>query len=219
MSKSSVIRLLALATVVAVILVGLTWATAESTGKSFNDTAKTVQALGTLAAIIAGGVFALYKLQVFRDFQPHLTITHEVSHRRIGESYVHLDVVTTLRNNAKINVVIREASFVLSMISPTTDEEIDALYAEAFNASGVVEDEAYARFQWTVLEDITIERRPGEFIVEPSESYRETREFIVSDDVQTVMVYTYFYNSEYTESSSSAEGWRATTIYDIIESD
>ena len=104
MSKSSVFRLLAIATVVAVILVGLTWATAELTGKGFSDAAKTVQALGTLAAILAGGVFALYKLQVFRDFQPHLTITHEISHRPIGDSYVHLDVTVTLRNSSKTHV-------------------------------------------------------------------------------------------------------------------
>lgn len=211
MSKSSVMWLLVLAIAVAAVLVGVTWGAAELTDTSFGDTAKTVQVLGTLAAILAGGVFALYKLQVFRDFQPHLTITHEISHRRIGESYVHLDVAATLHNSSKTHVEIRKVHFVLSMISPVTDEDVDDLYARAFR------NEAYARLEWTVLEDITIGRSEGELIVEPGESHQETQEFIVSDEVQSVLAYTYFYNSEHTERSSSAEGWRATTVYDIME--
>ncbi len=211
MSKSSVTWLLVLAIAVAALLVGVTWGVAEATGKSFNDAAETVQALGTLAAILAGGVFALYKLQVFRDFQPHITITHEISHRRIGESYVHLDVTVTLRNSSKTHVEIRKVHFVLSMISPVTDEDVDDLYAKAFR------DEAYARLEWTVLEDIAIGQSEGELIVEPGESHQERQEFIVSDEVRSVLAYTYFYNSKHTDSSSSAEGWRATTVYDIME--
>ncbi len=213
MSKSSVTWLLVLAIAVASLLVGVTWGVAEATGKSFNDAAKTVQALGTLAAILAGGVFALYKLQVFRDFQPHLTITHEISHRRIGESYVHLDVTATLRNSSKTHVEVKEAWYVLSMLSPVWDEEIEALYAEA------LEGEAYSGLQWNVLEDVTIDWSPGELIVEPGESHQETHEFIVSRAIDSVMAYTFFYNPRYTEGSTSAEGWHATTVYDIMGSD
>lgn len=58
------------------------------------------QALVTIVAIVAGGSFAAYKWQVFRESEPHLTITHEVSFRRIGESYVHIAVTATLQNNS-----------------------------------------------------------------------------------------------------------------------
>ena len=126
--------LLVLAIAVSALLASVTWGAAEATGKSFNDAAKTLQALGTLAAILAGGVFALYKLQVFRDFQPHLTITHEISHRRIGESYVHLDVAATLHNSSKTHVEVSKVHFVLSMISPVTDGDVDDLYAKALHA-------------------------------------------------------------------------------------
>ncbi len=108
MSKSSVLRLLTLAVLVTTILVGITCGVSALSDDGFGDAAKTVQALGTLAAIIAGGVFALYKLQVFRDFQPHLTITHEISHRPIGESYVHLDVIATLRNSSRTHVEVHK---------------------------------------------------------------------------------------------------------------
>jgi len=35
----------------------------------------------TALAVILGGIFAAYKWQVFRESEPHLTITHEVSFR------------------------------------------------------------------------------------------------------------------------------------------
>ena len=210
MNKKSVTTAAVVATIVAAALIGITWGVSAWSDDGFGDATKTVQALGTLAAIIAGGVFALYKLQVFRDFQPHLTITHSIRHRRIGDRYIHIDVTATLYNSSKTHVEIREADFVLSMISPSSVEEIDTLFTRVY------EDGTYVGFQWTVLENITVTWSPGELVVEPGESHQETHEFIVSDDVQSVMAYTYFYNSEHIEGSSFAEGWRATTVYDII---
>ena len=40
-----------------------------------------MQAGVTALAVILGGFFATYKWQVFSEYEPHLTITHEVSHR------------------------------------------------------------------------------------------------------------------------------------------
>ena len=53
---------------------------------SFQEWADIFQSLVTILAIIVGGIFALFKLQAFRDFDPHLTISHNVSHRLIGDS-------------------------------------------------------------------------------------------------------------------------------------
>ncbi len=42
-------------------------------------------------------------------------------------------------------------------------------------------------------------------IVEPGESHQEMQEFIVANDVDSVMVYTYFYNSEFSPNTQTAE--------------
>lgn len=211
MSKSSVLRLLTLAVLVTTILVGITCGVSALSDDGFGDAAKTVQALGTLAAIIAGGVFALYKLQVFRDFQPHLTITHEISHRPIGESYVHLDVIATLRNSSRTHVEVHKAYYALQRISPVSDEEIESIYDRAFE----VED--YPGIQWAALELADREWQQAELLVEPGESHPETIEFIINSDIDSVLIYTYFYNSKYSKGSHSAEGWHATTVYDIMK--
>ena len=63
-----------------------------------------LQSVVTVVAIAGGGVFAYYELQVFRAFAPHLTISQEVSHRYIGDRYVHIAVTATLHNSSKVKI-------------------------------------------------------------------------------------------------------------------
>ena len=46
--------------------------------------ATAVASIVTAIAILLGGIYAVFKLRVFRDLKPHLTITQRVSHRRVG---------------------------------------------------------------------------------------------------------------------------------------
>lgn len=87
-----------------------------------------VQASTTALAVGIAGAFAGYKLRVFRDFQPHLTITQDISHRRIGDSYWHIAVTATMRNTSKVEVEIQKRIFRLQQISPISDDEVKELY-------------------------------------------------------------------------------------------
>lgn len=169
-----------------------------------------VQSALTILAIVVGGVFALVKLQVFRTFEPHLTITHEVHHRLVGDSYVHIDVTATLRNSSRLAVALRDGEISIQQVSPVSDGEIEALYADAF------EDEMSVFLQWPILESVPLEWEDGEIVIEPNESHQETYEFIVSTEIETALIYTYFQNPTLPRPSNSAEGWAATTVYDIV---
>ena len=61
-----------------------------------------VQGSVTAFTILAGGFFAAYILEVFRDFAPHLTITHAITHRAVSDSYVHISVSVTLHNSSRV---------------------------------------------------------------------------------------------------------------------
>ena len=169
------------------------------------------QALVTVVAIVAGGSFAAYKWQVFHESEPHLTITHEVSYRRIGESYVHIAVTAVLVNNSRVQIELRDGFFVLQQVSPTSKEDVESLYADVFLRR------EYDDIQWPVLHNIRREWHESELIVEPGEIHPETIEFLVSKEVETVIIYTYFYNSSHTQGDRAAEGWGATTVLDTIE--
>ncbi len=202
----SVATLLAIAVAVAVIVPEWSW---KNVGP-IKDVAGGIQSALTVVAIVVGGVFALFKLQVFRTFEPHLTITHEVHHRYVGDSYVHIDVTATLRNSSRVAVEIREAEFSIQQISPVSDEEVEAVYSEVFI------DKKLIYLQWPFLESVPFEWDQGEMVIEPNESHQQTYEFIVLGHLETVLIYTYFENPQLPRPPKSAEGWAATTVYDIV---
>ncbi len=184
---------------------------------SIKDLAGIFQSAITVFAIVIGGVFAWFKLQAFRDFEPHLTISHEVRHRIISESYLHIDVTATLYNSSRVKMDFHEAFALLQKIAPTSDEEVERLHAKAFvdlKREGsqylVLED-----FQWPALYEVPRIWDVNELMIEPGESHRETYEFIVSTEVESVIVYTFYYNSQ--DNSKAPEGWGATTVYDIVK--
>ena len=177
-------------------------------GKAGNVVA-VAQGFATVVAIALAGLFAYRRLNVFRTFYPHLTISHEVSHRFIGDSYVHLSVTAILQNNSNVKVCIENAFFRLEQIAPISDEDIEDYRAEVFM------EREHDSIRWPILEEIQLNWQRNELIVEPGESHRETLDFVVLREVETAQVYTYFYNQDFSERSESSEGWEAITAYDI----
>lgn len=179
----------------------------------FKDVSAVLQSFITALAVAAGGYFALFKLQVFRNLQPHLTIAHEVSHRIVSDSYAHISVTAVLHNSSRVKVELREGFFRLQQVAPATDEEVEDLYAEVFEDGAG--DEESEHIQWPIIDTHTLIRDRGEIVVEPGGSHPETYEFIVPRNVESVLVYTYFANHTYSEGAGVARGWHATTVYDI----
>lgn len=196
----------------ALLLVSLAFAVLDWTlpsSVSFKDRAGIIQAVVTALAIIFGGLLAAVKWEVFRDFEPHLTIDHVINRRPIGESYVHIDVTATLHNNSKVKVELRDGFFLLQQIAPMSDREVELLYDAVF----VHRD--YDDFQWPSLDEVERRWERDECVVEPGGTHQELCEFIIASDIETVMLYTFFTNSGYPKSSQT-RGWKAATVYDII---
>ena len=176
------------------------------------DISAIIQSSVAAAAIVTGGIFAYYKLQLFRDFKPHLTISHNISHRILSDSYMHIDVTATLHNRSKVQIELRKGFSRLQGVAPVSDEEVESLYA------GTFEDMEHDTLQWPTLDEVDRVWEEGELIVEPGESHAETFEFIVGAYVyDTVLVYSYFYNPEASQDPGSTRGWHATAVHDIVE--
>ena len=169
-----------------------------------------IESVVTILAILLGGAYAIFKLGVFRDLKPHLTITQNVSHRRIGSSYIHIAVMVGLHNSSKVAIEMRKSFSRLQAISPLTDESIEQLYDDAFN-----HDDAISIW-WPTLEVIEDGWDKGGLIIERGESHSETYEFVIEARIETILVYTYFHNPKYAVGKNMAEGWEAKTVYDVI---
>ena len=171
------------------------------------DFAGAVQSWVTVAAIAIAGVFAVLRLEGFRNFAPHLTISHYITHRVVGTQYVHIAVTATLHNSSKVKIEISEGFFRLQQISPISDEEIEELEAQVFV------DKTKQHIQWPTLVQLPRHWEKNELIIEPGESHQETCEFIISRKVNTALIYTYYYNQN---RLGSSEGWGVTSVYDMI---
>lgn len=180
----------------------------EGTRPTYSDA---LQSFVYIAAVLVGGALAVYKLQVFRDLEPHLTISHAVSHRRIGDSYWHIAVTATIQNTSKVKVEVLDRFVRLQQISPVPDEEVERLYLEVDQRDDIME------FQWPTLKGERREWVEHEFIVEPGESDQETVDFIIGAGVRSILVHTYFHNPDFQQGARNVEGWGATTMYDIVD--
>ena len=72
------------------------------------------QAGATVIAIMLGGLFAWRRGFIFRHEQPHVTILHEITHRRVSDSYVHIQLTATLQNSSRVKVEFRDALFTVA---------------------------------------------------------------------------------------------------------
>ena len=205
-----VILILGLATIFSAIFMAIAATASALTGFTFLDAAAALQSIGILVALCIGGIFAQQRFRLFRVFQPHLTVTQQVSHRHIGNSYIHIAITATLFNASKVHVEIPKAEFLLQKISPISDAQIQELYDQVFS-----DPPKTSSIQWPTIEHFTQEWNELPLTIEPGASHKETFEFITNTHASTFLIYTYFHNSQRSEDSKSSQGWRSTTIYDL----
>ena len=172
-----------------------------------------LQSFVYVLAILVGGALAVYKLRVFRDFEPHLTVSHVTTHRRIGSSYWHIAVTATMRNTSRVEVEIQKRIFRLQQISPISDDEVKELYTTVARED---DREKNYELEWHTLVENTRTWRKHEIIVEPGESDQETMDFIIGDGVRSILVHTYFYNPGFRPGTRAVQGWGATSVHDML---
>ena len=197
----------ALLVVVAVIglflLVGLLdWVLPDAA--PLGDWADTVLAVVTVLAILFGGLFAAVKFELFRDFEPHLTLSHTINHRNIGNNYVHIDVTAVLHNSSRVRVEV-EGNFAFQQVVPVMgerepDEQIESL---------VFSVDIQPFMEWAIIG----ERQCSKMSIEPGQTHQETVEIIIPDDILTIAIHTYFRASDFEKLPQAV--WGLTSVYDI----
>ncbi len=186
-----------------------------------------LQSVATVLAIGLGGVFAFYKLELFREFEPHLAIDQRIQHRRVGPNYIHIDVTTSLRNSSNVAVEVRSALHRIQVIAPVSDKEVERVLGEY---SKNEDDQNY--LEWPMYSQ-TENRWPERgFVIEPGGTDRDIVEFVVPSWIKTVLVYSYFSRTDLIsdEQNETSDGdspsrdddpatylWQVATVYDLSQ--
>ena len=188
------------------------------------------QGVATIIAIVLGGFFAWRRGFIFRHEQPHVTISHDVTHRQIGHGYVHVEVTATLHNSSRVKIEFRDGLFTMEQLAPLSYKDVERLFEKLF------EKDLYESPKWNLLIEQRLEWSKDELIVEPGEKITATFEHIISNAVESVLITTYFYNTRVMEKVpatinpreagkqkrlrwlwqiSGPRGWIRTTAHDI----
>ena len=210
--KRVMLGVLLLFLVVSLALIVNNWLSSpDSEVTRIKDIAGTVQSAVTVSAIVVGGILAYFKLQVFRDFEPHVDVVHDIRHRFMNDTYVHIDVRATLHNTSRVKIEFRRARFSILQVLPNSNDDIIRKHDQVF-IDGEKRD-----IQWPVLNVIEHTWDPGKLIVEPGEKHSESQEFIVlMEDAETVRIDTVFFDPRFTQPSDEF-GWKATAFYDTVQ--
>lgn len=159
----------------------------------FKDLSTIIQAAFATAAIMGAAIFAIFKLQLFRDFAPHLFVSHSINHRPIGNSYVHLDVTIALHNSSRVKIALREGKVFLQQIAPVLDDQEleERLEARSF----IGDDRPFS--QWPVLDTFEFDHGRYDLIIEPGQTFQHTLEFVIDKEITTIAINSFFYNSNF----------------------
>ena len=207
--------IIAILILVPIALAFVTFVDDWSNVSRIKDVAGAIQSAVTVTAIVTGGIFALFKLQAFRDFEPHVNVVHDIRHRLMNDAFVHIDVRATLHNTSRVKIEFRRAQFSVLQVLPNSSDDIVRKRNQVF-FEGASRD-----IRWPVLDFVEHEWDPSELIIEPGGKHSESQEFIVPiEDAETVRIDTFFFDPRYSQSSDDDDGfgWSATTFYDIVES-
>ena len=188
------------------------------------------QGVATVIAIVLGGIFAWRRGLIFRHEQPHVTISHDVTHRQIGHGYVHIEVTATLNNSSRVKMEFRDGLFTLEQLAPLSHTDAERLFEKLFDR------DLYESPKWDLLRERRLKWSKDELVAEPGEKVTATFEHIVSNAVQSLLITTYFYNTRvmgkiptemkpreadrrkrfwWSRRPSGPKGWGRTTAYDI----
>lgn len=190
--------------VIAAVVAGITLVTPADV----SGAALVVQAVLVGSAVVVGSTLAAVRFGLFREFEPHLTVEHDVSHRLVGDSYVHVACSVKLCNTSKVAVRISRAEFSLHTTSYLSDEEIEHL-------RDLPQDSEQGGYVgWPSLDSFVRAWDGDGLIIEPGSTTVEMSEFVIGKDFRSLVVHSFFENRD---GSPAKRGWHATTCYDLID--
>ena len=173
--------------------------------------------IATALAIAAGVSIAWYKLDIFREFEPHLSIEQTIESRQSGNSFRLIVATAILTNNSKVLVKPREGYCRLAQTAPLSDLSVVEIFTNSVRNG--TEENGFEQYGWPVLGEVKRTWPEGDIAIEPGECHRETYQFIVDEGTESVVALTAIYNPAYNlDPASHAETWRCYTFHDVQSS-
>jgi len=167
-----------------------------------------LQAVATIGAIIAGGVWTYLLFVQQRQRFPHIKLEHQIMHVPLPEHRMLLVLDVTHSNVGAIKIDFSTADIrIYGLKRPL---ELSGDFILRFNREGRLPNEIEPTAMWDLLAQQAQSWKSTLFI-EPGESDQLHYEFVLSEDDGPLLVYTYFRNLAI---EGRDAGWSLRSIYD-----
>ena len=157
-----------------------------------------------IVAIVGAGAWASYRFGLFRERVPRGTISHEITHRSLTDTTLHLSVTVIFSNTGRVVWSFapeRGNRTTIQQLKPIDHEDLTSLHDRI--AAG--ESQTY---EWPGIDERPMARN---LEVEPSDAEEINHEFVLDSDIESILIYSYY--------GTDNRGWQATTIYDFVGED
>jgi hypothetical protein len=181
------------------------------------DVASIVQAVATVLALLIGAAWTVHFLILNRETEAHADIAVAARDWDLGGARRLLVADITVKNIGKVLFAPSCLDVYVQLVSPVTPD-----MRRRIEAAGASEIQNTVAFQWPLVASKRIALETINFVIEPGETNHLLAEFIVPDDLATVMLYTAFQNPAVSrdcdvDATAPLKGpaWTYTILYDL----
>lgn len=177
--------------------------------KDYGDSFGAIQSIATVIALGLGGWWTWIVFVRGRKGFPRLSMTHTTEWWRIDEGSRILRVTLLLKNEGEVLVCLQKGHVWIQQISPSPAEVIKEANTERASVEIFKDEHA-----WPLVGERNFCFEECE--VEPQETDEVTSEFVISTQINKVLVYSYFDNAA---KPGRNIGWRFSSIVDFADHD
>lgn len=181
------------------------------------DIIESVQAVIATLAIFLGGYWAYSRFIKGRLAHPHANITHQVTHRAVGNGKALLRVIVTIHNVGNVLLTMGESVVRIQQILP-----LPTGVEEAVREGKTPVNDGESEVRWPLIDSRELDLAKMPIRLEPGESDEIIYDFVLDGCPQTVKVYSHYSSAiigrcAIFSKQRAALGWKRATIYDLVE--
>lgn len=170
-----------------------------SVGSFLKDWAPTAQALVTTMAVLAAGLWAVWRVLSFRELKGFLVVTQSVSHVQVADGTMHLQVVATLTNRSR--VFVRPDKGFCYIAGVRLGVPLDTFRAAAEEHDG------------NPMEYVDSKELSTSVDLEPGEEIQYEFDFLIDGEYQYLRSHVYIKDPAKRGDSEWGMGWEAIELY------
>lgn len=172
---------------------------------TWKDVTAIIQSIVTAAAFVTAGIWTYILFVKKRHPYPHANVTHKLIHKNLPNRKTLLNLQLHIANTGDTLLSIVSVETRVQQMLPLAKNIAECIDKGEDPVTGDMTE-----CGWPLINQRNTEWENGNCIIEPGENEPICYDFILDEEVKTVVVYSHVMNSK-----EKGIGWNITTIYDV----